>query len=369
MGRLAFCLSIILVSGLVFELGFSSAGARVLALAENRESERQALGALVLITLTIGVAFAFFIAAVAKPIDLIFSKDVRWLLVSAAALSFFQPFQLFIEQSCQGLNQIRRLSVFQLTMSGCYLTGLIALVITHKLTAGAALGAYLVGIGIASGWALIQMQPSFKAVGKYISITLKETRGYGFNLYLARISGLASSRSDQLAIGYFLSSTTPLGIYAIAQKFSNPISMLGRSLATTRFRAFSRLPRVPSRITKWNTLVVFSASVALVIAGPIVLRFVFPKYSEAAALLIPFAAMNMFVGLFQPYNIFLAAHGRGAELRNIVLITGLATVFGLVFSVPRFGIAGAAWTVAASMALDYTLHVLYYRKFISQHNS
>ena len=110
-------------------------------------------------------------------------------------------------------------------------------------------------------------------------------------------------------------------------------------------------------------MVVFSASVALVIAGPIVLRYVFPKYSEAAALLIPFAAMNMFVGLFQPYNIFLAAHGRGAELRNIVLITGLATVFGLVFSVPRFGIAGAAWTVAASMALDYTLHVLYYRKF------
>jgi len=364
MGRLAFCLSIILVCGLVFELGFSSAGARVLALAENEDSERQALGALFLITLAIAVAFALFIAAAAKPIDLIFSKDVRWLLVSTAALSFFQPFQLFIEQSCQGLNQIRRLSVFQLTMSGCYLIVLIALVIAHRLTAGTALGAYLAGIGIATAWALIQMQPSFKGATKYIKITLNETRGYGFNLYLARISGLASSRSDQLAIGYFLSSTTPLGIYAIAQKFSNPISMLGRSLATTRFRAFSRLTRVPARITKWNTVVVLSASIGLVIAGPIVLKFVFPKYNEAASLLIPFAVMNLFVGLFQPYNIFLAAHGRGAELRNIVLITGVITVVGLVFAVPRFGIAGAAWTVAATMALDYILHVLYYRKFI-----
>jgi O-antigen/teichoic acid export membrane protein len=364
MGRLAFCLSIILVSGLIFELGFSSAGARVLALADNRESERQALGGLVLITLAIGVIFALFIAAAAKPIDLIFSKDVRWLLVSTAALSFFQPFQLFIEQSCQGLNQIRRLSVFQLTMSGCYLIGLIGLVITNRLTAGTALAAYLAGIGIASGWALFQMRPSFRRAAKYIRITLSETRGYGFNLYLARISGLASSRSDQLAIGYFLSSTTPLGIYAIAQKFSNPIAMIGRSLATTRFRAFSRLARVPARITKWNTVVVFSASVALVIAGPIVLRFVFPKYSEASSLLIPFAGMNLFVGLFQPYNIFLAAHGRGAELRNIVLITGLATLLGLVFAVPRFGIEGAAWTVAATMALDYVLHLLYYRKFI-----
>jgi O-antigen/teichoic acid export membrane protein len=104
--------------------------------------------------------------------------------------------------------------------------------------------------------------------------------------------------------------------------------------------------------------------VALVVAGPIILRFVFPKYSEASSLLIPFAAMNLFVGLFQPYNIFLAAHGRGAELRNIVLICGAATVLALVFSVPRFGIAGAAWTVTATMALDYILHVVNYRRFI-----
>src|SRR4030095_3410393 len=58
MGRLAFCLSIIVVIGLVCERGFSSAGARVLALAESRDDEREALGALVLITLAIGLAFA-----------------------------------------------------------------------------------------------------------------------------------------------------------------------------------------------------------------------------------------------------------------------------------------------------------------------
>jgi O-antigen/teichoic acid export membrane protein len=136
-------LSIIVVSALVFELGFSSAGARVLALAENRDDERQALGALVLMTFAVGLVFAVFIAAAAKPIDLFFEKDVRWLLMGTAALAFFQPFQFVIEQSCQGLNQIRRLSVFQLTMSGCYLIGLITLVLLNRLTAGTALAAYL----------------------------------------------------------------------------------------------------------------------------------------------------------------------------------------------------------------------------------
>ncbi len=363
MGRFAFCLSIIVVTSLFFEFGISSAGARVLALAGNRDSERQALGALVLMTLAISAAFSVFIAAAAKPIDLIFDKDVRWLFIATAALAFFQPFQLFIEQSCQGLNQIRRLSVFQLTMSGCYLLALIVLVASHRLTAGTALGAYLAGIGLASVWTLTRMQPSFKGASRYIKLTLKETRGYGFNLYIARISGMASSRSDQLAIGYFLSGTAPLGMYAIAQKFSNPIAMMSRSLATTRFRAFARLKRVPARITRWNAAVVIAASIALIVLGPIVLRFVFPKYSEAAPLLVPFAAMNLFVGLFQPYNIFLASHGRGAELRNIVLISSAATIATLAFAVPRFGIAGAAWTVAGAMALDYLLHLLYYRRF------
>ncbi len=245
MGRFAFCLSIIAVTSLLFEFGVSSAGARVLALSGDRASERQALGALVLMTVVISVAFSIFIAVAAKPIGLIFDKDVQWLLIGTAALAFFQPFQLFIEQSCQGLNQIRRLSVFQLTMSGCYLIGLIVLVATHRLTAGTALGAYLAGIGVASFWTLTRMKPTIHGAARYVKLTLKETRGYGFNLYLARISGVASSRSDQLAIGYFLTGTAPLGMYAIAQKFSNPIAMMSRSMATTRFRAFARLTRVP----------------------------------------------------------------------------------------------------------------------------
>src|SRR5262249_40823161 len=153
--------------------------------------------------------------------------------------------------------------------------------------------------------------------------------------------------------GYFLPGTTQLAMYAIAQKFCNPIAMISRSLATTRFRGFARLTRVPAKIVRWNVAVAISASIWLAVIGPHILRFVFPKYSDASPMLIPFAVMNMFVGLFQPYNIFLAANGRGSELRNIVLTTGLATAAVLIFTVPKFGITGAAWTCAGAMALDY----------------
>jgi O-antigen/teichoic acid export membrane protein len=363
MGRFAFCITVVIITSLFFEFGVFSAGARVLALERDREAQRQALGALVVMTVVISFAFSLFIAAAAVPIELFFNKDVRWLLMATAALAFFQPFQFFIEQVCQGLNRIRLLSIFNLLMSGLYLLLLIGFALAHRLTAGVALGAYLAGIGLATAWAIARLRPSFHGISRYARLTMAEARGYGLNLYLARITGVISARSDQLVIAYFLTGLAPLGIYAMVQKFANPIAMMGRSLAVTRFRAFASLARIPRRITRWNVGLLTASSLALIVIGPLAIRLAFPKYIEGTPLLLPFAVMSFFVGLYQPYNCFLAAHGRGAEIRNVVFAVAIASVGGLVLSVPRFGLTGAAWTGAAAMALDYILHLHYYQKF------
>ena len=363
MGRFAFCITVVIVTSIFFEFGIFSAGARVLALEHDDKAQRQALGALVLMTAAISLGFALFIAAIAVPVDMFFEKDVRWLLVATAALAFFQPFQFFIEQACQGLNQIRLLSVFHLLTSGFYLLLLIGFALAHTLTAGVALGAYLGGIALATIWMIARLRPNFHGMSRYVRLTMSEARGYGLNLYLARITGIVSARSDQLVIAKLLTGTAPLGIYAIAQKFGNPVAMLGRSLAVSRFRAFASLARVPSRIIKWNAFLVIASSLALVVFGPLAIKIAFPKYIAGAPLILPFAVMNLFIGLYQPYNCFLASHGRGAEIRNVVFVVTAASVGGLILTVPRFGLAGAAWTGAAVMALDYVLYLYYYQKF------
>lgn len=361
MGRFAFCLSIIALIGLSFEFGISSAGARVLALERDRNSQRQALGALLTITFVIAALFSLFILAAAAPIDALFKSDVRWLLIATAWLAFFQPLQPCIEQCCQGLNQIKKLSGFQLMMSGTYLALLCCLVLIGRLNAGTALAAYLGGIAAASIVTIGRLAPSFRGISGFVRLILSETRRFGLNLWVARIAGLASSRADQPVIKFFIRDTAPLGMYAIVQKFSNPILMLGRSLSMTRFKAFARAESVPARITRWNSAVLISAAIALITLGPVLVRLFFPRYGEAAWLLLPFAIANLFAGLFQPYNIFLASHGRGRELRNIVIVVSIASLSALVLAVPRFGITGAAWVAAAAMLLDYLLHLYYYR--------
>ncbi len=362
MGRLAWCLSVIIIAGLFFEFGIFAAGSRVLALAKDSEAQRSALGALVLMAIGIGAALAIFIAALAPLIDLFFRTDSRWLLMTTAVLAFFQPFQLLIELSCQGLNRIRQLAIFQFLISSFYLLSLLALALSHRLTAKSALVAYLTGIGFSSLCTLIQLRPIFKGSTKHRKLILKEARGYGFNLYLARITATASVRMDSFVIKFFLPEYSLLGFYDRAQKLASPISTLARALAITRFRAFANVKRVPARIIKWNTIILIASSLAMAIFGPFLLEWAFPKYAESAPLLIPFAVFNLFAGLFQPYNTFLAARGHSAAIRNIAIVVTLASITGLLFAVPRWGIWGAAWAGALTMLLDYLLHLYYYRK-------
>ncbi|HWP42991.1 MAG TPA: lipopolysaccharide biosynthesis protein [Blastocatellia bacterium] len=363
LGRFTLCLTIVVLAGLFFEVGIFSSGSRVLALAADQESERRGIGAMVLMAAGIGIALSIFIAAAAIPIELIFHADVRWALITAAAFVFLQPFHQLVEQCCQGLNRIRTLSVFQLLNSGSNLLVLIALALTGTLNAVSALISYLAAIGIASAWTLIQLRPMFDDNKRFIKLTLKETRAYGLNIYLSRITGNISTRFDNLAIAYFLVDLAPLGMYAIAQKLSSPIVTIARVVAITRFRAFTKLSRVPPRIVRWNAGVLLVTSASLALAGPLFLGHIFPKYSEAALLLVPFAAWNLFAGLFQPYQMFLASHGRGSEIRNITAIVALAGSAGVIAVVPRYGIMGAAWTAAGAMALDYVLTLYYYQRF------
>src|SRR5262249_54096198 len=160
-----------------------------------------------------------------------------------------------------------------LLSSGVYLGTLAALAAAHHLSAGLALAAYLSGIALATIWTLARLRPRFRGASAYLRTTLRQAREYGMNLYFARITGIASSRADQLVIAFFLIDSAPLGIYAIIQKFANPLTMLGRTVAVTRFRAFAQMKRIPTRITVWSTLILCTLAVGLIGIGPIVIRF------------------------------------------------------------------------------------------------
>ena len=360
-GRYAFCLTLVVIGGLVFEFGLFPAGGRVLALLSDRESEKLALGAFLLLSVADGIAFSLFVAVIAFPADWIFKQDVRWLLIGVAPAAFFLPAQRLVEESCQGLNRIRMLSEYRLVTAGLQLAATAVLGVMHRLTAASALLVYLLAMGPSALITIVRLGVHFRGCSRFLKHTLREIRSYGFNAYIAAMTGTASARLDNLVITYLIGAE-PLGLYFSAQRFSAPLSTLARTLAVTRFRVFARLVEVPGRIIKWNTAAMAGGALLLALAGPPVIHILFPRYAAAAPLFLPFAVLNLFLGLFQPYNMFLASHGRGAELRNIAAAVTIGTVIALFLCVPAYGVIGAAWAGAAAMLLDYVLHLYYYLK-------
>lgn len=360
-GRYAFCLTLVVICGLLFEFGLFPAGGRVLALLSDRDSEKAALGAFVLLAAADGVLFSAFIAAIAFPADWIFKQDVRWLLISAAAAAFFLLAQRLVEESCQGLNRIRMLSEYRLMTAGIQLGATACLGITHNLNARSALLAYLLSMGPSAAITIARLGLSFDGASRFFKPTMREVRSYGLNAYLAAMTGTASARLDNLVITYLIGAE-PLGLYFSGQRFSAPLSTLARTLAITRFRVFARLSEVPRRIVKWNTATMVTGALLLALCGPVAIKLLFPRYAAAAPLFVPFAVSNLFLGLFQSYNMFLASHGRGADLRNIAGVVTVGTLILLFVCVPAYGIVGAAWAGAIAMLLDYLLHLYYYRR-------
>src|SRR5215470_14073964 len=267
-GRYAFCLALIVIGGLVFEFGLFAAGGRVLALLSDRESEKMALGAFLMLSVADGIAFSVLVALIAFPADWIFKQDVRWLLIGAAPAALFLPAQRLIEESCQGLNRIRMLSEYRLLTAGLQLAATAVLALTHRLTAASALLAYLLAMGPSATITIVRLGVRFKGSSSFVRRTLREIKSYGFNAYIAAMTGTASARLDNVIIPYLIGAE-PLGLYFSAQRFSAPLSTLARTLAITRFRVFARLVEVPRRIVKWNTAAMATGAVLLALGGPV----------------------------------------------------------------------------------------------------
>src|SRR5262249_37639843 len=197
-GRYAFCLTLVVIGGLVFEFGLFPAGGRVLALLSDRESEKLALGAFLLLSVADGIAFSLFVAVIAFPADWIFKQDVRWLLIGVAPAAFFLPAQRLVEESCQGLNRIRMLSEYRLVTAGLHLAATAVPGVMHRLTAASALLVYLLAMGPSALITIVRLGVHFRGCSRFLKHTLREIRSYGFNAYIAAMTGTASARLDNL---------------------------------------------------------------------------------------------------------------------------------------------------------------------------
>ena len=362
-GMLSFILALISFVSLFFEFGFFSAGTRLLAIANDERKERECIGSLVLITVGIALLFSLATFFLSFFVDSIFHTHIGNILRIISILVCIFPFQYMIQQVYQGTNKIGRLSAYNVAPIVWYLIGALIVINLFQLTVYIALLLNLSGIILATIVVIRRLKPSFNDLRKNTGLLWKETKEYGFHVYIGRIAGVSTYQLDKIFISYFV-NTTWVGFYSLAMSMTMPMALLSRSLSITLFKDFAHLERIPKKIIYYNFLWLLCCVIGLVALGKFIIVFLFSdKFISSASLILPLALAGFFQGMYQPYNMFMAAHRKGEWMRNISFIMAGVNLAGNIILIPLWEAMGAAIASIIGNSVYYFLSIFYYRKY------
>lgn len=247
-----------------------------------------------------------------------------------------------------GRQQFTRLAVYRLCQPLLFLAGLVFLAVTGRATAGSAL---LVFFGSYAMVAAVVLTPLLLGPdrGRPEWSLATALAGYGVRLQGQIIGNVGNTRLDLALLPAFIAAAQ-IGLYSVAVSVASIIialfSTLGgvvSPLATTGDRSLAM--RLVERTTRVVLVAATVCAVALGVLAPLLVGFAygaeFVASVDALRLLLPGC---VFWGASYLLSGGLRAMGRPGAT-SIAQLVGLAvTVPGLLLTLPRYGIEGAAGT-------------------------
>jgi len=365
-GIYAFLFTITAFSVLFFRFGFFSSGGLLLAQAKGNIEERRLIGALVVVALLIGVSYSLFIFGISFFVDRIFGTNVKHILQILSPVLILLPFQMLIPQIGRGANKIKKLAYFNILPKGLYVVAVLCLLALMTTGINVVVLIFLHFICVVFGVAVIiySFKPLFNHLRDSIRKLWQKNKEYGVHLYFGQVVDQSTYKLDGIFISYFV-NTTQLGFYSLAAAITSPMAMLSQSLSTSLFKGFAERERIPKRVTQLNFLWLLVCVVGLVVFGRlIVVVLLTERFLPVVRLILPLALAGFFRGMYQPYNTFLGAKGKGKWLRNVSVIEACFNVVGNLFFVIYLGVIGVAIASFIAKLLSFGSHYYYYRKYL-----
>ena len=365
-GILAFFFTITSFTVLFFRFGFFSASGLLIAQAKDERKERELTGASVIVAFLIGISYSFFILFLSFFVDDIFNTNVGWILRCASFLLIALPFGMLIPQVGRGTNKIERMSLFSVIPTAIYLLGALMLL---KLIQIEPFHFILLSIFSTIIGILVVMHsfhPLFRNTKENFKEIWKKTKEYGFHLYLGQIADQSTYQLDRIFITFFV-NTTQLGFYSLAMTIATPMTGLSRALSMSLFKGFVDADKIPKKVIYYNFVWLAACVAGLVIFGKFIVVLLFTeKFLPAVPLILPLALAGFFQGMYQPYNMFLGAKGKGKWMRNISFINMTSNTIGNLILIFYFGAIGAAIASMTACAIAFFCYRRYYKKFIGE---
>ncbi|MCD6573136.1 MAG: polysaccharide biosynthesis C-terminal domain-containing protein, partial [Thermoplasmata archaeon] len=288
--------------------------------------------------------------------------NIGWILRYTSFMLIALPFTFLIPQVGRGMNKIERMSLFNVIPKVVYLLGALMLlkIIQIEPFHFILLNVFSTIIGILV--IMHSFHPLFNNIRENLKEIWKKNKEYGFHLYLGQIADQSTYQLDRIFITYFV-DTTQLGFYSLAMTITAPMVGLSQALSMSLFKGFVDMERIPKKVIYYNFLWLAACVVGLTIFGRFIVVLLFTeKFLPVVPLIFPLALASFFQGMYQPYNMFLGAKGKGKWMRNISMTQSIFNIVGNLIFIYYWGAMGAAIASAIATFIAYSSHKYYYHK-------
>ena len=366
-GDLSFLLNIFNLSILLFTFGFFQAGNRALVLTNDEIKAKEYYGA----ELVYGF-FIFLIMSVALFAYVTFdpnivAKGLRSILYLSIPFGWVFLLLRYFETLFLPGYRIKELSFIRLMPKILYFILVLGIYfLAEKLNHNRLIVLWFIRIItflIIYLLTILRLKPSFSNLKERIHEIWEYNKSYGLHVYSGSVFSVGFNSLTGILISYFSIKNTGVGYFGLAMTFSAPLALIPSVIATTHYKDFSTLKRIPKKLTVITISISILALIFVRVAvGPFIRLFYGDEF-------IPVIKLNLLVstgvilhGMADYFNRFLGAHGEGKALRNSAILIGISLLAFNLILIPKFGETGAAYTKIFSGSFYFVLMILYYFK-------
>jgi O-antigen/teichoic acid export membrane protein len=350
----------------VFNFGFVDAANRALLLNSEDEKAREIYGSSFILLLFLYLIMSFCLIIFGYFDSNINNKGLYQVFLYLMPFGWIYLLTNYFEKLFQADNKIKALAFVRFYPKlGFFLSNLLIYFVFSNKNINKLLIVYIFYILtfiIVYLLALWRIKPSFKNLKYNFSSLWTHIKNYGFDVY---IGGLFASGISNLAIliisNYDSSNSNEgVGFFNLAITFASPLALIPNIIATTHFKEFASLGKIPLKLFKITFfLTVLSLLILWTFIGPFIDIFYGKEYHPAIELTLIVSIGVAAYSMADFFNRYLAAHGKGKMLRNSSISTGISLLITNFLFIPIWHERGAAFATLVS-GLVYLFNMIYY---------
>lgn len=213
-------------------------------------------------------------------------------------------------------------------------------------------------------WSLWRVFPQINLRPRRVSVaTLRSMTGYGFSSFLVWNAILISNQSPLVMIGYF-SSAAAVGFFSLPYRLVMYIGDIVPRVGTVTASKVTELEeqgdeaalrRMTVLINRYCYALFLPLTAFLLIFGhELLARFVSPEFAATSAAVLPMITILVTLTMAGMFNTVATLIGRGRHREYAWGLTAevFILIAALAWSIPRYGIVGAAWSALCVLTLS-----------------